>query len=145
MLKCNKCGVEKPESDFNFNKSKGRLEVHCKLCHKQYMHDHYVRRKQYYVDKAKTRNAECALLNRKKAWEFLQSHPCVDCGEKEVIFLEFDHVRGDKKHDVSNMLRRGYKWETIQEEIDKCEIRCVKCHRVKTYRQFGWMPFGCDG
>jgi hypothetical protein len=138
MPKCNKCEQVKLDEDFNFNKSKNRLEYHCKDCHKRYMKDHYQQQKKYYVDKAGKRNKECALLNRSNILEYLKSHCCVDCGEKEPILLDFDHVRGEKKHNVSNMIHRGYKWETIKAEIDKCEIRCVRCHRIKTYKQFGW-------
>lgn len=138
MPKCNKCGQTKLDDDFNFNKSKNRLEHHCKDCHSRYMKNHYQNNTAYYVDKAKKRDKECAILNRNKVLEYLENHSCVDCGEKEPILLEFDHVRGKKKYNVSGMIRKGYKWETIKSEIDKCEVRCVKCHRIKTYKQFGW-------
>lgn len=141
MQLCSKCHIEKPESEFHFNKSKNRLSAHCVVCHKQYMKSHYDRRKQYYVDKALVRNKKVQDENRKKLWDYLLVHPCVDCGEVEPIFLEFDHVRGEKYMEVSRMIN-GWRWETILAEIAKCDVRCVKCHRLKTYKEVGW--YGWD-
>lgn len=57
---------------------------------------------------------------------------CVDCGEKNPLVLDFDHVRGKKIECVSNMMRGAYGIKSIQKEINKCEIRCSNCHRIVT-------------
>ena len=58
---------------------------------------------------------------------------CVDCGYNEhAIALQFDHVRGIKKSNVSDLIRRDYSWKTILKEIEKCEVRCSNCHAVMT-------------
>jgi hypothetical protein len=36
---------------------------------------------------------------------------------------------------VSLLLSLGHCWETILEEIKKCEVRCANCHRRRTARQ----------
>ena len=61
---------------------------------------------------------------------------CVDCGYDEyAIALQFDHVRGVKKSNVSDLIRRDYAWSTILKEIEKCEVRCSNCHAVMTARR----------
>ena len=60
---------------------------------------------------------------------------CVDCGEDNTIVLEFDHVRGVKKSNVSDMANQSYSFKTIQKEIDKCEVRCANCHRIVTHER----------
>jgi 5-methylcytosine-specific restriction endonuclease McrA len=60
----------------------------------------------------------------------------VDCGEKDPIVLEFDHIHS-KKANVAAMLNH-HGWPAIQQEIEKCEIRCANCHRRRTAKQFGW-------
>ena len=58
---------------------------------------------------------------------------CIDCGYAEhAQALQYDHVRGEKKGSVSNLIRSDYAWKTILEEIQKCEVRCANCHAVIT-------------
>jgi ribulose bisphosphate carboxylase small subunit len=83
-------------------------------------------------------NLEARQRNRLKVLEYLETHPCVDCSEKDVRLMEFDHVRGKKAGTISVMVNRPCGWVTIKAEIDKCEVRCVKCHRLKTAREQGW-------
>ena len=66
---------------------------------------------------------------------------CVDCGERDIRVLEFDHVRGKKVANISTLATTGSCWRRIAEEIAKCEIRCANCHRRKTFEQFGWQQY----
>lgn len=75
------------------------------------------------------------IRTRQQLLEFLSLHPCVDCGEKDPIVLEFDHRIPDKKFkQISRMLSGHYSWSTILKEIEKCDIRCANCHRRKTHK-----------
>lgn len=66
--------------------------------------------------------------------DYLSEHPCVDCGEHDFVVLDFDHVRGEKVKAISKMVSSaGYSLETIQKEIDKCDVRCANCHRRRTH------------
>jgi hypothetical protein len=67
----------------------------------------------------------------------LKKSKCIDCENNQWAVLEFDHVRGEKIREVSYLMVSSC-IEKIQEEIDKCEIRCANCHRLKTMKQFGW-------
>jgi hypothetical protein len=51
--------------------------------------------------------------------------------------LEFDH-RGNKVKNVSEMLGSSCTWGTILKEINKCDVRCSNCHKIKTAKDFGW-------
>lgn len=60
----------------------------------------------------------------------LASGRCVDCGEPDMLVLEFDHV-GEKRGQISTMV-----WNvglaTLEAELARCEIRCCNCHRRVT-------------
>ena len=73
---------------------------------------------------------------REKLFDFLADKKCFDCEENDPIVLEFDHTnRLLKFKTIAKMLSGHYSWESVLNEIGKCEIRCANCHRRKTYNQ----------
>lgn len=77
-------------------------------------------------------NKKGRVRNKEFVQNFLKTHPCVDCGETDIIVLEFDHVRGVKLDSISGMVRDARSLKAISDEIAKCEVRCANCHRRKT-------------
>jgi hypothetical protein len=66
--------------------------------------------------------------------EFIQGyklqHGCADCGYREHhVALDFDHVRGVKLLNVC----QAKSIAQAQSEIEKCEVVCACCHRIRTY------------
>ena len=101
-----------------------------------YMHAYYKRnivsiKARSSVNRAASRKGNARLLI-----EYLETHPCVDCGEKDIVVLEFDHVRGVKRADIAQM-KSSYTSKSLLLELSKCEVRCANCHRRKTARTFG--------
>jgi len=74
-----------------------------------------------------------ATRNRNFVKEYLKEHHCVDCGNSNILVLDFDHVRGEKITNISKMVSNGSSLRTLLREIEKCEIRCSNCHRIVTY------------
>jgi len=70
--------------------------------------------------------------NQEKLFEYLDDCECADCGEDDSRVLQFDHVRGEKRGNVTQMVSSGYGWDKILEEIAKCEIVCANCHIKRT-------------
>lgn len=75
---------------------------------------------------------------RAEKWSTVQSikmqRGCADCGyNRNGVALQFDHMDGfDKKNTVSNLIRSDYGWDTIMDEINKCEVVCANCHAIRT-------------
>ena len=69
--------------------------------------------------------------NIRFVYEYLDSHPCVDCGEPDALVLEFDHV-GAKRNTVTALAWEGYGLASVLREIARCEVRCSNCHRRRT-------------
>jgi hypothetical protein len=43
-------------------------------------------------------------IAKQYVWEYLSSHPCVECGQSDPRLLEFDHIDPKtKRYNVSNM------------------------------------------
>jgi hypothetical protein len=60
----------------------------------------------------------------------LRAGGCVDCGNRNLAVLDFDHVRGPKKTDMAGL--HGASFTAIDAEVAKCEVRCANCHRIVT-------------
>ena len=60
---------------------------------------------------------------------------CDDCdGEFIRNVYDFHHrVAKDKVAELSSLWCK--KWETIQEELDKCDLLCSNCHRIRHYEE----------
>jgi hypothetical protein len=96
---------------------------------------HYEANKSKIKKRSKKRNRRQRDINRADVNKVKEGVSCVDCGESNPLVLDFDHVSGDKICDISNMVYRSYCVESIQKEIDKCEVRCSNCHRVATHNR----------
>ncbi len=137
---CSKCNEEKTLSDFNYrNKSKGTHQAHCRECTKVYLKKHYSDNQQYYIKKAAKHTRRYEKLAQKTIFEIKLSNPCVSCGESDPRVLDFDHIdTTDKLDNVANMVKGGYSLSRILEEVEKCQILCANCHRIKTAEHFGY-------
>src|SRR6478672_6421584 len=137
---CPGCSAVRELIEFNFkNRSTGRRQVYCRECSRRYGRDHYQRNTPYYTAKARKRNPIERLALHLRILEYLETHPCVDCGETDPTVLDFDHVDpACKGIEVANMIKRAHSWSAIKSEIAKCVVRCANDHRRRTARQFKW-------
>lgn len=128
--RCGKCSKDKPVTEFNFtNKAKGWRASTCRSCQAAYKADWWEKNKVEALKKLHVSNARRKAVAKAFVADYLKTHGCVDCPETDPVVLEFDHVRGKKLHDVAKLVSHGYRIETIQAEIDKCEVRCANCHK----------------
>ena len=136
MKVCSTCKAAKDESEFSRNAGKkDGLHNQCKGCKKKHQDEWYQRHKSEHKRRAKLCNDRVRKETRAYVDKYLREHPCVDCGEDDVIVLEFDHVRGNKLKAVSKMLRDSYVLSAVVKEISKCEVRCANCHRRATHQR----------
>lgn len=138
VKRCSRCKEEKDLSQFQKNRrSKDGLQDQCKACRKVTDRQTYINRTPEQKARFRVWNLRTITNNTRLAYEYLLKHPCVDCGEADPIVLEFDHVRGEKRWNIADMVRSGRKWERVLEEIEKCEVRCANCHRRITAKRSG--------
>jgi hypothetical protein len=129
MKKCSKCLLNKDESEFN-KKTKKLFQPYCKSCQKVYHSEYYNNNKSNYAKK----NKKLKRRNVEFIYNYLLSHPCIDCKESDPIVLDFDH-QGNKFKNVTLMALQTYSLEQLKDEISKCEVRCSNCHRRKTAKE----------
>ena len=74
-------------------------------------------------------------VQRELICDYLAIHPCVDCGEMDIVVLEFDHIRGNKIMAVGHLIGKA-STKRLEEEMAKCVVRCANCHRRKTAKEW---------
>ena len=134
--RCGRCGETKPLEEFAWRRqARGQRHNYCRPCHSEYHREHYLANKQRYIDNAAKRRRKMVEERVRYLVEFLRKHPCADCGERDVLVLEFDHRR-DKLFEIGKGLH-DRSWQSILDEIAKCDVVCANCHRRRTARRRG--------
>jgi len=139
LFHCYVCDRWKPAANFSFaDIRQGVLSSDCRECHAIARRAHYLANKSDYVRRAIAQNKAKRARNRIEVLAYLSSHPCIDCGNADPVVLEFDHRDpATKVAEVSRMII-SKPWSRVLAEIEKCDVRCINCHRRKTGREFGW-------
>lgn len=135
---CPGCDRDLEVEDFAWKyRARGIRQDWCKQCLKEANKTHYLNNTQIYKARAIERNERVRAENRRKLFEYLSTHPCIDCGISDIRVLDFDHVREAKLANIASLLRYS-SWSHIEAEIAKCEVRCANCHRIKTIERGQW-------
>ncbi len=130
MKKCSKCSNEYEETVDNFSPDRGALSAWCRTCKSDYHKELYKKdpsRKLKLLERNEARQHDIRL----KVMDHLYKNPCVKCGEDNPLVLDFDHLE-DKDFSISRAILRTYGWSRIEKEIQKCQVLCANCHRIKT-------------
>lgn len=136
---CTRCGQWKDDEAFGWrNQSLGRRQTYCRDCRRAIDSAEHKQRTPEQKAEDRERNQNRIDSCRRYVWDYLSTHACVDCGESDPVVLEFDHMDATQKiRHISEMVARGVALSTLQAEIAKCQVRCVNCHRIKTFRERG--------
>jgi 5-methylcytosine-specific restriction endonuclease McrA len=127
-IKCKKCKLEKTDESFG---TRDRVRKSwCKECCAASVRRTYAASIDY-----RQSHRDCqvrrALENHRFLLQYLLEHPCVKCGEKDPLALEFDHIKRDeKKYSITGMSLNSR--DNITKELNKCQVLCGTCHRRKT-------------
>lgn len=137
--RCAICKRTQPLNEFNRRAlSRDGLQRHCRECNRVASKAYYRRDRRGHQADVRENSRRYRARNRALLVEYLREHPCVDCGEIDVLVLEFDHVRGQKVMGVFLLAARALKVERVMSELAKCEVRCVNCHLKRSGDTGGW-------
>jgi hypothetical protein len=131
LRRCGRCRHELPLECFN------RLgdghQWWCRTCFAAY----FRARGDLHRDQSKAAKRARIHSLRAHVLEYLRGHPCVDCGESAPVVLEFDHI-GEKTAGIAALVAAGATLAALKEEMSRCEVVCVNCHRRRTARRGRW-------
>jgi hypothetical protein len=69
---------------------------------------------------------------RAKLQAIKEASPCDDCGQFfPAVCMDFDHRPGTVKEiSIGRMVLLA--WSRIESEMEKCDLVCANCHRIRT-------------
>lgn len=86
-------------------------------------------------EKTSARTKSTRSIIRKFVKTYKENNPCHDCFQYyPSVCMEFDHL-GDKKFNVSNFKKVTSSIIEVMKEMDKCDLVCANCHRIRTYKR----------
>lgn len=89
---------------------------------------HYLENKAKYLERNTLYRANISKFVR----QLKESSPCADCSKSFPYYvMDFDHME-NKKFEV-NFLASSGRIGALKREIEKCEIVCSNCHRMRSH------------
>ena len=105
MKRCARRKVFKALNEYAFsNKILKTKQKHCRECMREFNSVSYLRRSEEEKEQVKRDRKKRMEVAQQYVWDYLATHPCIECGESNPIVLEFDHVNGTKSRAVSDLL-----------------------------------------
>lgn len=137
MKICTKCKEEKALDSFG-KKGKG-LNSQCKSCVSEW-HSNYWKQDSSRRQRVWDKFYERRDIVQTNVANFLKQNPCKECGESNILKLDFDHIDpSEKVYNISEAIQLGRPWSKIENEIKKCQVLCASCHRVRSaYQSNNW-------
>lgn len=124
MKTCNKCGVEKLETEFRKQRND------CRACG-------LTAARVYRLTNPDKTRAICCRSNAKRR-RFItllkMDRPCYDCGGMfPPEAMDWDHLPGKEKLFNIGAEQSSFSIEEVIDEISKCQLVCANCHRIRTW------------
>lgn len=78
----------------------------------------------------RNRRGPSALEAIRWVTEYKQINKCAGCGESDTHLLDMHHLDPSQKEAcVSTLLQYATSIDKVKEEVEKCQVLCVNCHR----------------
>lgn len=91
---------------------------------------HYLANKETYLERNKKYRVKIQHFIR----EIKEKTPCTDCNQVYPYYvMDFDHL--ENKENMVSFLSATGRIGALKREIEKCEIVCANCHRIRTHQR----------
>lgn len=130
MIKnCCRCKKDFPIESFCWRVKDIKRGSYCLDCMRRYRREHYYNNPNAYIKRAKE--------NRDIRREWLKNEknkPCMDCDQVYPPYVMDFHHRdpSQKSFEVGELV--AFSLKRMKIEIEKCDLICANCHRIRTFR-----------
>ena len=129
MKTCYKCKKIKDDADFN------KSQTACRPCGREISRAYYAKNKEKMKKQIRITSDRNQKILKAEVNE-IKSKPCMDCGVSYPPYvMDFDHRVGVEKEGlVSKLVAQGSR-QRVYKEIEKCDVVCANCHRIRTWER----------
>lgn len=136
VKRCPRCERDLHLEAFDFrDAARTRPQSYCRDCAKAAWRDWYsrdVNRERHCQLVGKRRRAR--IKRHREMIRSIKQQPCADCRRTfPPEAMDFDHI-GEKRIEVSRLVYVAGT-AALLAEIEKCEVVCANCHRIRTMRR----------
>ena len=124
MKICSSCNQSLPLSDFYTKGKNGRVNSLCKSCFNSYCVNRWIKRKEYAIEYKGNKCSRCEQTYPYPVYEFHHRNPL------------------EKDFDWNKLKKRTI--ESIEFELDKCDMLCANCHRIVHHEMRMVSPSGIE-
>lgn len=151
VFECVACKETKNKSEFYKRTSRPKgVSSNCKLCEKKRYNNYVKHNKEKRVtitNNWKSNNPEKVKAywrkyNKETSEKLsailrpLKDKPCMDCNQSYPYYvMDFDHRDPSTKVACVGHIHKFRTEEKLLKEIEKCDLVCSNCHRVRTYKR----------
>lgn len=129
---CSRCKLTLELRCFN-RRSGGKPTSYCKQCVNEYCREHYGSN----ASKHNARRYKKIRVDRDAMRQLLikaKSVPCAKCGKSyPSCAMDFDHRDPSTKEFNVAEIAAAHSIQHFIDEIEKCDVLCAICHRLKTH------------
>ena len=136
---CSKCKVRQRKAGASW------CDICNKIIHREYYQknrESYIRRTTDFIKKHRETYKEYQRKGnfrlRVRVMEFFSDGEprCMCCGEKEIKFLQIDHINGGGSKERRDVKKKGgsefYRWLLLQKkDLTRYQVLCMNCNRAK--------------
>jgi hypothetical protein len=128
MKTCTDCNIEKPLTEFTYDKTRNRHLSKCRKCMAIRTENYRQNNKHKWREDSKKHSEK--YKNVINEWK---SQGCKKCGEIRPHVIDAHHIDPEKKNFMVGTVMRGIK--IAKEELEKCIPLCSNCHRDFHYQE----------
>ena len=99
---------------------------------KAYNREYYKKNREKIQTRKKAYSHEYFSRQRDVLWDLRENKTCAHCPHDQVRHLEFDHLDPTKKIALVTRITNIVK---LRAEAAKCQLLCIWCHRIKSWKE----------
>jgi hypothetical protein len=130
---CSRCDTRKPLKSFDKQTLKGKTyyKPYCSACKSKCYREKHPEVRKEIANRGKIKYRQKRFQMKYDLMKSIGQIVCKECGYTDIRALTFHHRDPHKKSfEISYGFTHSYSFDTLLEEVKKCDVLCQNCHTI---------------